>query len=90
MKKDFASQEKVFFAYEASKESLRSEINEAKSKKLENIGVVIGAEGGFTPKEADELKEIENVSVVGLGERILRAETAALNLISIVMYEMEE
>ena len=90
MKKDFLTQEKVFFAYEASKESLRNEINEAKSKKFENIGIVIGAEGGFTPKEADELKEIENVSVVGLGERILRAETAALNLISIVMYEMEE
>ena len=80
----------MFFAYEASKESLRNEINEAKSKKFENIGIVIGAEGGFTAKEADELKEIENVSVVGLGERILRAETAALNLISIVMYEMEE
>ena len=89
MKKDFLTQEKVFFAYEASKDSLRNEINEAKSKKLENIGVVIGAEGGFTPKEADELKEIENVAVVGLGERILRAETAALNLLSIVIYEME-
>ena len=38
----------------------------------------------------NNLKEMPNVSVVGLGERILRAETAALNLISIVVYEMEE
>ena len=90
MIKDFVLQDKVFFAYEASKDSLRNEINEAKSKKIENIGIVIGAEGGFTPKEAEELKEIKNVAVVSLGERILRAETAALNLISIIVYEMEE
>ena len=90
LEKKFILEDKVFFAYEASKESLRVEINEAKEKDLKNIGVVIGAEGGFTPKEADELKEIENVAVVGLGERILRAETAALNLISIIVYEMEE
>ena len=90
LEKKFILEDKVFFAYEASKESLRVEINEAKEKDLKNIGVVIGAEGGFTSKEADELKEIENVAVVGLGERILRAETAALNLISIIVYEMEE
>ena len=80
----------MFFAYEASRESLRVEINDAKEKEFKNIGIVIGAEGGFTPNEAQELKEMPNVSVVGLGERILRAETAALNLISIVVYEMEE
>jgi 16S rRNA (uracil1498-N3)-methyltransferase len=90
LEKEFILEDKVFFAYEASKESLRVEINEAKEKDLKNIGIVIGAEGGFTPKEAEELKEIENVAVVGLGERILRAETAALNLISIIIYEMEE
>ena len=87
---NFSSQDKVFFAYEASRESLRVEINDAKEKEFKNIGIVIGAEGGFTPNEAQELKEMPNVSVVGLGERILRAETAALNLISIVVYEMEE
>lgn len=90
LEREFVTEDKVFFAYEASKESLRVEINDAKEKDLKNIGIVIGAEGGFTPKEAEELKEIENVAVVGLGERILRAETAALNLISIIIYEMEE
>ena len=90
LEKCFDTEEKVFFAYEASKESLRVEINDAKEKELSNIGVVIGAEGGFTPKEAEILKEIPNVAIVGLGERILRAETAALNLISIIVYEMEE
>lgn len=90
LKKDVLENEKVFFAYEASKDSLRREITQAKEAKLKKIGIVIGAEGGFTPNEAQELTSIENVSCVSLGTRILRAETAALNLLSIVIYEMEE
>ena len=90
LEKKFILEDKVFFAYEASKESLSVAIYGAEEQELKNIGGVFGAEGGFTSKEADELKEIENVAVVGLGERILRAETAALNLISIIVYEMEE
>lgn len=90
LKKDLLKQEKVFFAYETSKDSLRKEIKDAKEESIQNIGIIIGAEGGFTDKEAEELKEIENVSCVSLGTRILRAETAALNLLSIIVYEMEE
>ena len=90
LKKDVLENEKVFFAYEASKDSLRREITQAKEAKFKKIGIVIGAEGGFTPSESQELTSIENVSCVSLGTRILRAETAALNLLSIVIYEMEE
>ena len=80
----------TLFAYEASQEALRKELNNIKQNNITEIGVIIGAEGGFTPKEADELKSIENVKCVSLGTRILRAETAAINLVSIVIYEMEE
>lgn len=90
LENNFSCEDKVFFAYEASRESLRIQINDAKEKNYNNLGIVIGAEGGFTPKEAESLEVISNVEVVGLGERILRAETAALNLISIIVYEMEE
>ena len=90
LKKDVLENEKVFFAYEASKDSLRREITQAKEAKFKKIGIVIGAEGGLTPSESQELTSIENVSCVSLGTRILRAETAALNLLSIVIYEMEE
>jgi len=83
-------EEKVLFAYEASKDSLRCQINEMKEKNIKRVGIIIGAEGGFTSKEADLLKQIDNISCVSLGTRILRAETAALNLLSIVIYEMEE
>ncbi len=40
-------------------------------------GLLIGPEGGFHPKELDALGELPFVVRVGLGPRILRAETAA-------------
>lgn len=90
LEKQLGESEVSLFAYEASNDSLRKELNEIKNKKIKNISIIIGAEGGFTSNEAEELKSIENVKCVSLGSRILRAETAALNLLSIVIYEMEE
>lgn len=40
--------------------------------------VLIGPEGGFTETELDGLKKLPFVCAVGLGPRLLRAETAAL------------
>ena len=54
------------------------------------MGIIIGAEGGFTIQEAEELNSFKNVCCVSLGDRILRAETAAIKLLSIIIYEMEE
>jgi 16S rRNA (uracil1498-N3)-methyltransferase len=39
---------------------------------------LIGPEGGFAPDELDALRKLPFVTAVGLGPRILRAETAAL------------
>lgn len=41
-------------------------------------GLLIGPEGGFAKEELDRLDKTPNVCRVGLGSRILRAETAAL------------
>ncbi len=41
-------------------------------------GFLIGPEGGFAPSELDDLSNLPFVTRVGLGPRILRAETAAL------------
>lgn len=40
--------------------------------------IVIGPEGGFAEAELEALRRIKNVTSVGLGPRILRADTAAL------------
>lgn len=50
-----------------------------------SIGVLIGPEGGFSDKEAEEAKK--SLKLVGLGKRILRTETVASAMLSIIMYE---
>lgn len=79
------------FAYEKEKLSIKSVINNLKKENTgyKDIAIVVGPEGGFTSKEANELSKISNVHIVSLGERILRAETASVNLITILMYEFD-
>jgi 16S rRNA (uracil1498-N3)-methyltransferase len=51
---------------------------------LTRIAILIGAEGGFT---LDEVQQVQAVPVT-LGKRILRAETAAIATVSNVIYEL--
>ena len=53
-----------------------------------NIGVIIGAEGGIDNLEIEEFKKLKNTKIVTLGNRILRAETAGVALLSILNYEL--
>ena len=79
------------FAYENEDNLLKDVILKLKDKKIEynDIAIIIGPEGGFNKTEVDTLASLDNVYVVSLGKRILRAETATINLISIIMYEFE-
>lgn len=52
------------------------------------IGVLIGPEGGIAPEEVDSLQNYGAITV-SLGKRILRTETVALNVLSVIMYELE-
>ena len=54
-----------------------------------SVAMVIGSEGGFSREEAALAKE-KGYALISLGKRILRAETAAVSLSSIVMYELGE
>ena len=54
-------------------------------QKQENITVLIGAEGGFAPIERERILKTQHITPVSLGHNILRAETAALAMLSIVM-----
>lgn len=53
-----------------------------------SISIVIGSEGGFSPLEAQAAREM-GFSLVGLGKRILRTETAAAFVLGCVVYESE-
>lgn len=48
--------------------------------------VLIGPEGGFTQREQDYLMSKKNIHSVSLGENILRAETAALFVLSCIIF----
>ena len=65
----------------------RSEISLSSLKN--SVAMVIGSEGGFSREEATLAKE-KGYALISLGKRILRAETAAVSLASIVMYELGE
>lgn len=79
------------FAYENEnkKSSLHETMEYVDKRKYRNISMVIGPEGGFLIDEAKDIKSLENTKCISLGTRILRAETAAINLISIIMYELD-
>ena len=64
-------------------QSLKDVLRNASPK---NIGIMIGPEGGFEPDEAVAAKS-SGAQSVSLGKRILRTETAAMVVLSDVIYE---
>ncbi|MNW13918.1 Ribosomal RNA small subunit methyltransferase E [compost metagenome] len=54
-----------------------------------NVLIVVGPEGGFSEKETAQADEAGAISV-GLGKRILRAETAGMAALTCVLYESGE
>jgi 16S rRNA (uracil1498-N3)-methyltransferase len=67
---------------------LRKYISETNSEHIPNISIMIGSEGGFSRSEAEYAIEAGMVPI-GLGKRILRTETAAMFVLSSLVYEFE-
>lgn len=86
----------VLVAYENEKQNtLKEQLNKIKDQYCSNnkkekvkIGIVIGPEGGLESQDVEMMKE-KGAKVITLGKRILRTETVALNMLSIIMYELE-
>ncbi len=80
----------VIFAYEKETSPLKIAIEKYKNAENQGkIAVVVGSEGGFSKEEAESIAKLENVECVSLGSRILRLETAAISLFSVLSYELE-
>ena len=85
-------EEIVFVLYEQIlKETIdvRNMVNIIRENRYNNIGIIIGAEGGIDDIEIEEFKNIKNTKIVTLGNRILRAETGGPTILSILNYELE-
>ncbi len=57
-------------------------------KREGSLGIFIGPEGGFDPKEIQEV--LGRAELLSLGNRILRTETAGLVILSMLLYHLEE
>ena len=77
-------------AYEMEENNyIKNELEKIKgSKNNYKIAVFIGPEGGLEKQEVDILNT-SGAKVISLGKRILRTETVALQVSSIIMYELE-
>ena len=81
----------ILFPYENEKgttikKALRAEADA--DRRLRNIAVIIGPEGGFSDEEALAIIGAGGVSV-SLGKTILRTETAGIAALAMIMYELE-
>jgi 16S rRNA (uracil1498-N3)-methyltransferase len=61
----------------------------AKEEPTDAVSLFIGPEGGF-PLEEVEFARQQGVRTVSLGQRILRAETAAIVAVTLVLHELGE
>lgn len=77
-------------AYEEESKNNQSTLYEVLNTDLNNkkINIVIGPEGGFSPNEVKYLNDLGYKSV-SLGKRILRSETACIDMISIIAFMAE-
>lgn len=83
---DFAPYDAVLICHETSNVSLKDTLNSIKDKR--SIAVIVGPEGGLDNIEVDNLLQNSNAVDISLGDRILRAETASLAILSILGYEL--
>lgn len=71
--------------YEGAEEPLKAVL--AEHAHASRIAVMVGPEGGFDPDEVMSAQE-RGARIVSLGKRILRAETAAIVAVALVLYEL--
>lgn len=90
VKKQISDFDLFFVAYEQEKDVyLKQVLQEVdKSKEKIRIAFLIGPEGGLEEKEIEQMKNA-GAKIISLGNRILRTETVALSVTSIIMYELE-
>ena len=79
----------VLVPYENEKNTTLKEVLACLPKKDLKIAIVIGPEGGFEEKEIKMLEQ-NNCKIVTLGNRILRTETVAIAMTSVILYDLSD
>jgi len=84
---DFSAYDHVIVAYEGELSTQTKHVLKSFNHG-QNILILIGPEGGFSPEEITSLKD-KGAKSISLGPRILRSETAAIYVLSAISYEIE-
>lgn len=79
--------DKVILMSEHERELSLSDVKIVRDKK--KVALIVGSEGGFSDREVNEFVAKGAISV-SLGKRILRAETASVAAMTIIMYKLGE
>jgi 16S rRNA (uracil1498-N3)-methyltransferase len=79
----------ILFWEEEGKSTLRTALRKISLQQTRGMGIFIGPEGGFPASEV-AFAESNGITPVSLGQRVLRAETASVAAVSIILYERGE
>lgn len=77
---------KMIFWEEENQKSIRDVMDDPRAREVNNFFVVVGPEGGLSRDEVAEAQKAGFLSV-SLGKQILKVETAAAAILSIIQYE---
>ena len=67
---------------------LNTNNNKLNLNSTQPLCILIGPEGDFTTKEREKILKLKNVIPIKINENILRSETAAISIISIVTFNL--
>jgi 16S rRNA (uracil1498-N3)-methyltransferase len=85
----FENYDRVFVPWELAEPSPLRAVFERDLADARHVLVVIGPEGGFSADEVGEARAA-GATVISLGRRILRTETAALVVLAAILYACDE
>jgi 16S rRNA (uracil1498-N3)-methyltransferase len=85
----FADYERVYVPWELAEPAPLRDVLDAGLRDARSVLFAIGPEGGFAPDEIVRARDA-GAAVISLGRRILRTETAALVVLSAMLYARGE
>ncbi len=77
---------KLIFWEEESRKTIKDVLTDDALEACRDFFIVVGPEGGFSKDEIEKTKE-DGFFSVSLGKQILKVETAAASILSIIQYE---
>ena len=78
------SERTLIFCDEKCENNPKKQLESIKSiNKSNKWAILIGPEGGFSDKEREKINSIKNLSIISLGPRILRSDTAIVSSLTL-------